>query len=172
MAKAGKRYFQMGTSAASFTDTYSGLVLSGKMVVSIDKTKLEKNKRVKDALTSGHIKELKESELEDKEVTDLPIPEIDRSKKSKMDKTFVKNMKALLNTDDEEDDDGEEELVDETTEDKEKDKEVGPKTGLPVAKLIKRIKKSDKVEDSEKKNLHKLSIEDLEDLYAKTKEQK
>lgn len=172
MAKVGKRYFKLGVHAASFTDTYSGLVISGKQIVSIDKAKLEKNKKIKDALTSGHIIELKADELSDKTIVDLPIPEIDRNKKKKMDQTFVKNMQALLSekTTEEEETDDEDELVDETDEEKEQDKEIGPKTGLPIAKLIKRIKKSEKIDDLQKKNLHKLSIEALEELYAKTKE--
>lgn len=166
-----KRYFKLGKQAASFTDVASGLVISGKQTVSIDSKLIKKAaKRIKDSLTQGHIVELSVDQLQGAEVISLPLKPFDKTKREKLDAPFVKNMRALMGSKEEETEEEEtEEELNSTGDTEETEKEVGEKTGFSRGKLSKRILKSDKLEDSEKKNLHKLSMEELEDLYEKSR---
>ena len=129
MAKK-KRYFKLGKGAASYADTSTGLVLSGKQIVSIDAELINKykSKKTATALTNGHLVELSASDVEGKTVVELPLPLTPikvNHKNPKPDSSVAGKDEDEDDEDDKEDeeDENEEEDKDDEEEDKDDDEE-------------------------------------------------
>lgn len=133
MAKEKKpvklRYFKLGKTASSFSDSTSGLMIRGqKEVVSIpNKHLLHGDKsRVTEALDNGHIIEVKEDEWDEgMTLTKLPLPEIHTT----IIRPGIKNNQDDL--DDEELEEEEDEKEEDNEDDKDDEKEEDKKSPKP-----------------------------------------